>query len=81
MLTQTAVAGELLVDLRHPLDVEAANLGVVHHGLGVMHADHALGCLLHALGRVPGVEDVLGWEGLQYGQIAPGRTKQRNYIV
>lgn len=79
VLTQAAVAGELLVDLLHPLHVEAAGLGVVHHGFGVVHTDHALGRLLHALGCIPGVVDVLGREALQYGKIAPGKNKWRNF--
>lgn len=61
-LTQPPVAGELLVDLLHPLDVEAAGFGVVHHGLGVVDTDNALGRGLHRLGRVPGVVDVFGGE-------------------
>lgn len=71
-LTEASVAGELLVDLLHALDVEAAGLGVVHHGLRVMHADDALGRLLHALRGVPGVVDVLGGVSSQDGQVAPG---------
>lgn len=69
-LTKASVAGELLVDLLHALDVEAAGLGVVHHGLGVVHAHNALGRLLHALRCVPGVVDVLSWEAAQDGQVA-----------
>lgn len=72
LLTEASVAGELLVDLLHALYVEAAGLGVVHHGLGVVHADDALGRLLHALRRVPGVVDVLGGEAAQDGQVASG---------
>ncbi|TNN46198.1 putative protein C12orf56 [Liparis tanakae] len=67
----SSVAGELLVDLLHPLDVEATGLGVVHHGFGVVHADHAFGRLLHAVRSVPGVVDVLGREAPQDGQVAP----------
>lgn len=73
LLTEASVAGELLVDLLHPLDVEAAGLGVVHHGFGVVDTDHAFGRLLHALGSVPGVVNVFGWETPQDGQVTPGR--------
>lgn len=69
-LTQASVAGQLLVDLLHTLDVEATGLGVVHHGLGVVHADDALGRLLHALWGVPGIVDVLGREASKDGQVA-----------
>lgn len=77
ILTEASVAGQLLVDLLHALDVEAAGLGVVHHGLWVMHANDALGCLLHALRGVPGVVDVLGGVSSQDGQVAPGGRRQR----
>lgn len=73
LLTEASVAGELLVDLLHPLDVEAAGLGVVHHGFGVVNSDHAFGCLLHALRSVPGVVNVFGWETPQDGQVTPAR--------
>lgn len=69
-LTEASVAGELLVDLLHALDVEAAGLSVVHHGLGVVHADDTLGRLLHTLRCIPGVVDVLGGEAAQDGQVA-----------
>lgn len=72
LLTKASVAGELLVDLLHALDVEAAGLGVVHHGLGVVHADDALGRFLHALWCVPGVVDILRGEAAQDGQVASG---------
>ena len=70
LLTQASVAGQLLVDLFHPLYVEAAGLGMVHHGLGVVHPDHTLGHFLHTLRCVPRVVDVLGWESSEYGQAA-----------
>lgn len=69
--TKSSVTGELLVDLLHSLDVDAAGLSVVHHGLGVMHADDAFGSLLHSLRSVPGIVDVLRWESSQNGQVAP----------
>lgn len=71
VLTEASVTGELLVDLFHPLNVEAAGLCVVHHGLGVMHSNNAFGCFLHALRSVPGIVNILGWEPSQNGQVAP----------
>lgn len=64
--TESAVSGELLVDLPHPLDVQTAGLGVVHHGFGVIHADHTFGGALHLLRCVPGVIDELGWKISEY---------------
>lgn len=71
VLTEASVARELLVDLLHPLNVEAAGLCVEHHGLGVMHSNNAFGCFLHALWRVPGIINILGREPSQNGQVAP----------
>lgn len=59
-LTQTPVAAQLLVDLLHPFNVEAAGLCVVHHGFGVMDADDAFSSRLHGLWGIPGVVDVFG---------------------
>lgn len=64
-------AGQLLVDLPHPLNVEAAGLGMVHHGLGVVHTHNAARHPLHLLGGVPRVVDVLGWEVFQDREVAP----------
>lgn len=61
-LTESSVSGELLVDLSHPLDVQSTGLGVVHHGFGIIHPDHAAGGALHVLRSVPGVIDELGWK-------------------
>lgn len=61
-LTESAVSGQLLVDLPHPLDVQATGLRVVHHRFGVVHADHAFGRELHVVRRIPGVIDKLGWK-------------------
>lgn len=70
-LTQASVTGQLLVDLFHPLNVEAAGLCVVHHGLGVMHSNYTFGCLLYAVRGIPGIINILGWEPSQDGQVAP----------
>jgi hypothetical protein len=48
---------------------------VVHHGLWVVHAHNALGRLLHALRRVPGVVDVLGREAFQDWNVASERGR------
>lgn len=77
-LTKASVAGQLLVDLLHALDVEATGLGMVHHGLGVVHTNNALGRLLHALWRVPWVIDVFGGEASQDGQVASGGERGRD---
>lgn len=61
-LTQPPVAAQLLVDLLHPLDVEAAGFCVVDHGFWVVDADDAFGSRLHGLRGVPGIIDVLGGE-------------------
>lgn len=71
LLTESPVAGELLVNLLHPLDVEPAGLGVVDDGPGVVHANDALGCLLNGLWGVPGLIDVPGGEPFQFGQVSP----------
>lgn len=47
ILAKSSVARKLLVDLLHPLDVEAACFSMVHHGFGVVDADDALGSSLH----------------------------------
>lgn len=70
--TCSFVAGELLVDLPHPLQVEAADLGMVDDGLGVVHSYDAFGLLLGFHRRVPRIVDILGWEVLQYWQITSG---------
>lgn len=77
VLTEASVTGELLVDLFHSLDVEAAGLRVVHHGLGVMHSNNTFGCLLHALRSVPGIINILGWEPSENGQVAPIEEMER----
>lgn len=61
-LTESAVSGQLLVDLPHPLDVQATGLRMVHHRFGIVHSDHAFGGELHIFRRVPGVVDKLGWK-------------------
>ena len=76
MLTEASVTGELLVDLFHSLDVEAAGLCVVHHGFGVMHPDYTFGCFLHALWGVPGIINILGWKPSENGQVAPERRHE-----
>lgn len=68
--TQSPVAGKLLVDLLHPLYVDAAGLGMVHHGLGVVDSNDTLGHLLHFLWGGPRIIDVFSWKTPQYGQIA-----------
>lgn len=71
VLTESPVAGQLLVNLLHPLDVEPAGLGVVDDGPGVVHANDALGCLLNGLWGIPGLVDVPGGEPFQFGQVSP----------
>lgn len=75
--TQSSVAGKLLVNLLHPLYVDAAGLSMVHHGLGVMDSYDALGCLLHILWGIPRIIDVFGWKTPQYGQITPGSRERK----
>ena len=70
VLTEAPVTGELLVDLFHALDVEAAGFCVVHHGLRVVDSNNTLGCLLYRLRSVPGIIDVLGWKPSQNGEVA-----------
>lgn len=70
VLTEASVTGELLVDLFHSLNVEAAGLCMVHHGFGVMHSNNTFGCLLHVLWSVPGIINILGWKPSQNGQVA-----------
>lgn len=60
VLTQSTVTGQLLVDLFHTLYVETAGLGMVHHGLGVVHTDYTFGQLLDAFWSIPGIIDVFG---------------------
>ena len=57
-LTQALVAGDLSVDLLHPLDVEPDALGVVQHRLGVVHSDNAVGRLLYRFWGTPWLMDV-----------------------
>ncbi len=71
VLTEASVAGELLVDLLHSLNVEATCLCMVHHGLGVMHPNYTFGCFLHVLWSVPGIINILGWKPPQNWQVAP----------
>ncbi len=61
-LTQATVAGQLLVDLFHALYVEAACLGMMHHGFGVVYTNYTFGCFLDAFRSIPGFVDILGWE-------------------
>ena len=71
-LTESSVVGQLLVDLLHPLYVEPAALGMVHHRHGVVHPHHAPRCLLHRLRGVPGLVNVAVGVVLQFGDVAPG---------
>lgn len=75
--TQSSVAGKLLVNLLHPLDVDAAGLSMVDHGLGVVDTYDTLGGLLHFLWSIPGIINVSGWKTPQYGQITT-RNKENN---
>lgn len=70
-LTESSVVGQLLVNLLHPLDVQSAALGVVYHGLGVIHPHHAVGRLLDRLRGIPGLVEVPVWVVLQDGYVAP----------
>lgn len=70
LLTVIAILIQLLVHLFHPLDVDARALAVVHHRQRVLLADDALGGLLYAERRVPGLVDVPDWEVLQHRQVA-----------
>lgn len=76
-LTFFSAAEKVLVDLLHALQVDAADLRVVHHGLGVVHSYHALCLLLGFLRGPPGVVDVFGREVFQYWQITSGSTNGR----
>ena len=69
MLTKTPVAGQLLVDLFHALNVYSAGLSMVDHGLRVVHPYDALSKLLHTLWCIPGIINVFGRKTPQYGQI------------
>ena len=75
-LTESPVTGELLVDLFHALDVDAAGLCVVHHGLWIMLADNTFSCLLHGLWSVPGIINMPGWKSSQNGQVASEETHE-----
>lgn len=77
ILTEAPVAGQLLVDLLHSFDVETAGLCMVHHRLWVMHSNNTLGCLLHNLGSIPGIINILGWKPPQNGQVAPKRKEEK----
>lgn len=48
---------------------------MVHHGLGIVDPDDALGCLLHILRGVPGVVDILGRKAPQNRQVTPEDIK------
>lgn len=71
-----SAAEKVLVDLLHALQVDAADLGVVHHGLGVVHTYHALCLLLGFLRGLPGLVDVFGREVFQYWQITSEREER-----
>lgn len=77
VLTQASVAGNLLVNLLHPLYVDAAGLSMVHHGPGVVDSNNALCCLLHFLWGIPRIIDVFGWKAPQYGQIPPEKEQRK----
>lgn len=77
--TQSSVAGELLINLLHPLYVDAAGLSMVHHGFGVVDSYDALGSLLHFLRGIPRIIDVFGWKAPQYGQVTPGGTERKEW--
>lgn len=76
-LTQALVLGELLVDLLHALDVEAAGGRVVDHGLGVVHPHHTVARPLQALWGRPRLVDVTVWVVLQLGDVLPLKTKAK----
>lgn len=58
--TFVSAAEKGLVDLLHPFQVDAADLGVVDHGLGVVHSYDAFCLLLGFLWGRPGMKDVFG---------------------
>lgn len=58
--TFVSAAEKVLVDLLHPLQVDAADLRVVDHGLGVVDSYDAFRLLLCFLWGLPGVVDVFG---------------------
>lgn len=70
-LTKAPIAGQLLVNLLHSLDVYPAGLSVINHGFGVVHSNYALSDLLNTFWGIPRVIDEFGREAPQYGQIAP----------
>lgn len=73
--TFVSAAEIVLVDLLHPLQVDAADLRMVYHGLGVVNSNDAFCILLGFLWGPPGVVDVFGREVLQYWQ----KTSESKY--
>lgn len=69
-LTEAPVAGQLLVNLLHSLNVYPAGLSVINHGFRVVHSNYALCDLLNTFWGIPRVIDEFGREAPQYGQIA-----------
>lgn len=70
-LTESSVVRQLLVNLLHPLDVEATALRVVNHRFGIVHAHHTVGRLLDRLWCVPRLVDVTVGIVLQDGNVTP----------
>lgn len=70
-LTKASVVRELLIDLLHPLDVEAAALCVVYHGFGIVDSHNAVRCLLNRFRCIPRLVDVTAWVVLQLRNISP----------
>lgn len=71
LLTQALVLGELLVDLLHSVDVEAAGFSVPDHRSGVVHPHHTITGSLQALRSVPRLVDVAIGIVLQFGDVSP----------
>lgn len=70
-LTKASVVRELLIDLLHPLDVEAAALCVVEHGFGIIDSHNAVRCFLNRLWCIPRLVDVTARVVLQLRNISP----------
>jgi hypothetical protein len=70
-LARLPVLAQLGVDLLHPLHVDSGDESVVHHGLGIVHADDALSRPLDGLWRRPRLVQVARGKVLQDRQVSP----------
>lgn len=80
-LTEALVVGQRVVDLFHPLYVEAAPLCMVEHGSGVVHPHHTVSGLLHRVWGRPGLVDVPVRVVLQLGYIPPEITSYTTWAI